>query len=72
MIADTNAASRWRGWESGGGGGGGGGNLALKGTAGTRAASPGGGGGGGAADPRPKGGVSGRQLALRSAVRGTI
>ena len=38
MIADTNAASRWKGGSPGGGG-----HLALKGTAGPRAASPGGG-----------------------------
>ena len=41
VIADTNAASRWRGGSPGGGGGGG--RLALKGTTDPRAASPGGG-----------------------------
>ena len=44
VIADTNAASQWRGGVRGVGG-----HLALKGTADIRAASP---GGGGTADPR--------------------
>ena len=46
VIADTNAASQWRGGSPGGWGG----HLALKGTADIRAASWG--GGGGTADPR--------------------